>query len=89
MYCEGMIESTAANMARHFTEFLGKVERGETIRIRDQGRMVARMVPDCDFMPGQQAAELFRGHRADAEAANALAGEISKLDLESENALDR
>jgi antitoxin (DNA-binding transcriptional repressor) of toxin-antitoxin stability system len=83
-----MIESTAANMAQHFTEFLAKVERGETIRIRDNGRMVARMVPDCDFMPGPQAAELFRGHRADPEAANAIAGELSKLRLESENALD-
>jgi antitoxin (DNA-binding transcriptional repressor) of toxin-antitoxin stability system len=84
-----MIESTAANMAQHFADFLAKVERGETIRIRDQGRMVARMVPDCDFMPGQQAAELFKGHRADAEAADAIAGELRKLDLESENALDR
>jgi antitoxin (DNA-binding transcriptional repressor) of toxin-antitoxin stability system len=83
-----MIESTAANMARNFTEFLAKVQRGETIRICDQGRMVARMVPDCDFMRGQQAAELFREHRADAEAANAIAGELRKLDLESDNALD-
>jgi antitoxin (DNA-binding transcriptional repressor) of toxin-antitoxin stability system len=83
-----MIESTATNMAEHFTEFLAKVERGETIRIRDQGRMVARMVPDCDFMPGPQAAELFRGHHADAEAADAITGELSKLRLESENALD-
>ena len=46
-----MIESTAANMAEHFADFLVKVERGETIRIRDQGRTVARMAPDCDFMP--------------------------------------
>ncbi len=84
-----MIESTAANMAQHFTEFLAKVERGETIRIRDQGRMVARMAPDCDFMPGKQAAELFRGHQADAEAANAIAGELRKLHLESEDAMDR
>jgi antitoxin (DNA-binding transcriptional repressor) of toxin-antitoxin stability system len=59
-----MIESTAANLAQHFTEFLAKVEHGETIRIRDNGRMVARMAPDCDFMPGPQAAGLFRGHRA-------------------------
>ena len=88
MYYKAMIESTAANMAQNFTEFLAKVEQGETIRIRDQGRMVARMVPDCDFMPGQQAAELFRGHRADAEAANAIAGELRKLHLESENGLD-
>ena len=77
-----MIESTAANMAENFTEFLAKVERGETIRIRDHGRMVARMVPDCDFMPGRQAAALFREHRGDAEAANAIAGELRKLHLE-------
>jgi len=83
-----MIESTAANMAQHFAEFLAKVEGGETIRIRDQGRLVARMVPDYDFMPGQLAAGLFSGHRADAEAANAIARELRKGDLESENALD-
>ena len=83
-----MIESTAANLAQHFTELLAKVERGETIRIRDNGRMVARMVPDCDFMPGPQAAGLFKGHRADTEAADAIASELRKVDLESENALD-
>ena len=47
------------------------------------------MVPDCDFMPGQQAAALFRGHRADAEAANAIAAELKKLEREAEHALDR
>jgi antitoxin (DNA-binding transcriptional repressor) of toxin-antitoxin stability system len=88
LYDEIMIESTAANMAKNFTEFLAKVERGEIIRIRDQGRMVARMVPDCDFMPGRQAAELFRGHQPDVETANAIASELKKLELESENALD-
>ena len=88
MYFELMIESTAANMALHFAEFLAKVECGETIRIRDNGRMVARMVPDCDFMPGPQAARLFSGHSADAEAADAIACELRKIGLESENALD-
>jgi hypothetical protein len=83
-----MVESTAANMAEHFTELLAKVEHGETIRIRDKGRMVARMVPDCDFMPGAQAAGLFKGHCADIEAANAIGGELSRIRLESENALD-
>ena len=83
-----MIESTAANMAQHFTELLAKVQRGETIRIRDQGRMVARLVPDCEFMPGPQAAELFRGHRPDADAANSIASELRSLGQESENALD-
>jgi antitoxin (DNA-binding transcriptional repressor) of toxin-antitoxin stability system len=71
-----MIESNGANVAQHFTEFLAKVERGETIRIRDHGRMIARIAPDCDFMAGQQAAELFLGHRADAEAPDAIAGEL-------------
>ena len=83
-----MIESSAAHMAQHFAEFLAKVERGETIRIRNGGRMVARMVPDCDFVPGKEAAELFRGHHADAEAATAIANELRKLDLEADNALD-
>lgn len=82
-----MIESTAANMARHFTELLDKVAHGETIRIRSEGRTLARMVPDCDFMPGPQAADLFRDHRADLQTANAIASELKKIDHESENAL--
>ena len=65
-------------MTQHFSEFLAKVEHGEIIRIRKQGRTVARMVPDCDFMPGQQAADLFRGHRADAETANAIYAILSE-----------
>ena len=87
-YRGGVIESTAANMAQHFAELLVQVERGETIRIHKQGRTVARMVPDFDFMPGRQAAALFKGHRADTEAANAIAAELRKLDLEAEHALD-
>ncbi|MBA4149307.1 MAG: type II toxin-antitoxin system Phd/YefM family antitoxin [Verrucomicrobia bacterium] len=69
-------------MAQHFSEFLAKVEKGEIIRIRKQGRTVARMVPDCDFMLGSEAADLFRGHRADAETANAITAELRKLDSE-------
>jgi len=80
-----MIESTAANMARHFNEFLAKVERGETIRIRDRGPMIARMAPDCDFVPGKQAAELFRGHHADAEAATATANELKRLGMDKKS----
>ena len=83
-----MIESTATNMAQHFSELLAKVEHGETIRIHKQGRTVARMVPDCDFMLGKRAADLFKSHRADSKTANAIASELKKLDLESENALD-
>jgi prevent-host-death family protein len=83
-----MIEATAANLAENFPEFLAKVERGETIRISNRGRLVARIVPDCDFTPESQAAQLFTGHHADAEAADAIAGELRKLDLESAYALD-
>lgn len=74
-------------MAQHFSEFLMKVERGETIRIRKEGRTIARMVPDCDFMPGWQAADLFRGHGADTATADAITSELRKVDLETENAL--
>jgi antitoxin (DNA-binding transcriptional repressor) of toxin-antitoxin stability system len=88
MYCSDMIESNAASIAQNFTKYLEKVASGETIRIRDQGRFVARMMPDCDFMPGKQAAQLFAGHIPDAEAADAIASELRKLDLEFENALD-
>jgi antitoxin (DNA-binding transcriptional repressor) of toxin-antitoxin stability system len=83
-----MIETTAANMAKNFNEFLAKVEGGEIIRISDQGRTVARLSPEFDFMSGQKAAELFRGHKADGEAANAIANELRELDLSSEDALD-
>ncbi len=83
-----MIESTAANMARHFTEFLDKVAHGETVRIHSEGRTLARMIPDCDFMPGPQAAALFRDHRADARTADAIATELKRIDHEAENALD-
>ena len=74
-------------MAQHFAELLAKVEHGETIRIQKHGRTVARLAPDCDFMPGKQAADLFRDHRADAETADAIAAELRKLDVETENAL--
>jgi prevent-host-death family protein len=83
-----MIESTAANMARHFTELLDKVAHGETIRISSEGRTLARMIPDCDFMPGPQAAQLFQDHRADSETADAIATELKRIDREAENALD-
>jgi antitoxin (DNA-binding transcriptional repressor) of toxin-antitoxin stability system len=83
-----MIESTAAHLAQHFPEFLDKVARGETVRIRSEGRTLARMIPDCDFMPGTQAAELFKDHRADAKTADAIANELKRIEREAENALD-
>jgi hypothetical protein len=58
-------------MARHFTALLDKVARGETIR-SSEGRMFGRMIPDRGFMPGPQAAALFREHRADLRTANAV-----------------
>jgi len=66
-------------MARKFSEFLGKVERGCTIEVLKDGRAVARLVPDCDFMDGKSAADLFRGHSGDAATADAIAKELSKL----------
>jgi antitoxin (DNA-binding transcriptional repressor) of toxin-antitoxin stability system len=75
-------------MSKHFPELLAKVKGGETVRIKESGQMVARLIPDCDFMPGPQAAKLFQGHRADAEAADAIAAKLRRLDLDSENALD-
>jgi len=74
-------------MARKFSEFLGKVERRCTIQVLKDGRAAARLVPDCDFMDGKSAADLFRGHSGDAATADAIAKEVSKLKEEEGNAL--
>ena len=77
-------------MAKEFHEFLDRVEHGEIVRIRKHGRAVARLVPDCEFITGRKAADVFRPHKADAQhkaAANAIAAEIRKLDAESDDAL--
>jgi len=82
-----MQKATATSMARRFSEFLGKVEHGRTIQVLKHGRAVARLVPDCDFMDGKSAADLFRGHSGDAATADAIAKELSKLKEEEANAL--
>ncbi|MBI4661605.1 MAG: hypothetical protein HY735_22510 [Verrucomicrobia bacterium] len=77
-------------MAKEFHEFLDRVEHGETVRIRKDGRAVARLIPDCEFIEGWRAAEAFRYYRADVEdkaAANAIAAEIRRLDAEIDDAL--
>ena len=38
-------------------------------------------------MPGRQAADLFRSHRPDPEAADAVAAELKKLEAEAEHDL--
>lgn len=74
-------------MARKFSEYLGKVEHGRSIQVLKHGRAVARLVPDCDFMDGKQAAELFRGHPGDPGASDAIALEITELKEEEDRAL--
>jgi len=82
-----MQKASATLVARKFSEFLGKVEHGRSIQVLKHGRAVARLVPDCDFMDGRQAAELFRGHSPDPAAADAVAREIAKLNEEEDRAL--
>jgi len=82
-----MQQATATAAAGNFLHYLDLVEHGQTVQIRKHGRTVARMVPDCDFMPGHQAADLFRNHRPDPEAAAAVAAELKKLQAEAEHDL--
>ena len=85
-----MIEASVSKMAKEFCDFLDRVEQGESVRIRKDGRAVARLVPDSEFMSGRLAAEAFRSHQADSQdqaAANAIAAEIRRLDSESDHAL--
>ena len=82
-----MQKASATLMARKFSEFLSKVEHGRSIRVLKHGRTVARLVPDCDFMEGRRAAEIFAGHSGDAAVADAIAKEISRLRQEEDNAV--
>jgi antitoxin (DNA-binding transcriptional repressor) of toxin-antitoxin stability system len=66
------------------------VEDGESICITKHGRPVARLVPDRGFMSGKEAADLFRGYKADAldkAAAAEIARSIAQLDAEAGDAL--
>ena len=83
-----MIDSTAENVAARFKDFLAKVEMGEVVRIHDNGRPVARLTRDAEFMPGHAAAKLFKSVSADPEVATAIAAELQKLEAEAENGLD-
>ena len=71
-----MIEVSSTIAVNQFHQLLGKVEHGQSVRIRKHGRAVARMVPDCDFMSGADFSKLFAGHKAD-EVDKATADEIS------------
>jgi antitoxin (DNA-binding transcriptional repressor) of toxin-antitoxin stability system len=82
-----MQQTTAAAAAKNFLHYLDLVEHGQTVRIRNHGRVVARMVPDCDFMAGREAADLFRSHRPDPEAADAVAAALRKLEADAEHDL--
>ena len=82
-----MQKITATLMARKFSEFLGKVKHGQTVQVLKHGRPVARLVPDCGFMGGREAAELFAGHMPDPAAANAIELEIARLNEEEDATL--
>jgi antitoxin (DNA-binding transcriptional repressor) of toxin-antitoxin stability system len=63
------------------------VEHGRSIQVLKHGRAVARLVPDCDFIEGRRAAELFRDHAADPAVADAIAAELKKLSQEEDDGL--
>jgi antitoxin (DNA-binding transcriptional repressor) of toxin-antitoxin stability system len=85
-----MIEATATDLVRAVRDYLDKVQRGETVQIRRNGKAIARLVPDSDFMDGKRAASLFltyKAGQADKSAADAIERQIQKLDRETENVL--
>jgi antitoxin (DNA-binding transcriptional repressor) of toxin-antitoxin stability system len=82
-----MEKANVTLMARNFSKFLGKVKRGASIQVVKRGHVVARLVPDCDFMEGVRAAALFRDHTADPAVGEAIAAEVAKLTHEADDAL--
>jgi prevent-host-death family protein len=85
-----MIEVSTTRAVNEFHRLLNKVERGETVRIRKHGRASARIVPDCDFMSGEDFARVFAGYKAtalDRAAADAIAANLAAFDAEADHAL--
>jgi antitoxin (DNA-binding transcriptional repressor) of toxin-antitoxin stability system len=80
-----VIDSTAANVAARFKDFLAKVELGEVVRVHENGHPVARLIRDADFMPGDAAAKLFKSVPADPEVATAIANELQRIDAKTKN----
>ena len=82
-----MKQASATAVARKFSEFLGKVEHGQSVQIVKHGKVVARLVPDCDFMDGKRVAALFADHVPDPETADAIEKELTRLRQEEDDAL--
>jgi hypothetical protein len=66
-------QTSASSMGRELNERLGKGQR-------DRG--ATRLMPVRGFMEGKEAADLFRDHLGDPEAADAIAREMAKLSEE-------
>jgi antitoxin (DNA-binding transcriptional repressor) of toxin-antitoxin stability system len=85
-----MIEVSVTDAVNGFHRFLGKVERGETVRIRKHGRAFARIVPDSDFMSSADFTKIFADYKADnldKVTADAIAANVRKMDEEFEHEL--
>lgn len=82
-----MRQASATSVAENFSEFLGEVEHGQSIQVLKNGRAVARLVPDCDFLPGRSAAQIFCGRVGDVATADAIEAELMKVKQSEEAAL--
>jgi antitoxin (DNA-binding transcriptional repressor) of toxin-antitoxin stability system len=82
-----MKQASATAVARKFSQYLGKVEHGQSLQIVKHGKIVARLVPDCGFMDGKEAAALFAHHKSDPETADAIERELARLKQEEDDAL--
>ena len=85
-----MIQVSSTDAVNGFHHLLGRVERGETVRILKHGKAKARMVPDCDFLSGPEFHAIFSSYaatRLDAATADAIAANIRRLDHEEQDAL--
>ncbi len=84
-----MLTVTSTEGVNSFHKLLERVERGETIRIVKHGRARARLVPDCDFMSGDEFRRVFKNYKAtaaDKAAADAIEETIREMDAEDEMA---
>jgi len=83
-----MIEVSSTDAVNRFHHFLNEVSHGETVRIRKHGRPVARMVPDCDFMPGSDFAKLFNTSGMSADLSEEVSSNVASMKERAREKLD-
>ena len=85
-----MIEVSTTNAVNQFHRLLSRLSVEKLCAFSTHGRAKARLIPDCDFLPVQEFAAIFKNYhlsRHDVQVAEAIGRNIRRLDQEELDAL--